>query len=75
MLNKNIYNCLKQYNAGYENTKMHQAIVYFESGTQASDMVDMSQFHKMSIYKMQSQRTHTNIISFAGSDDTSTPNH
>jgi len=49
MLNKNTCKWLNQWNTGYENTYKHHAIVfnYFESGTQASDMLDMSHFHKI----------------------------
>jgi len=42
---------------------MHHAIVfnYFESGTQTSDLLDMSQFHKIFIAKFSYRKGTENI--------------
>jgi len=67
MRNKNTYKCLKLQNTGYENTNIHHAIVFnnSESGTQASDMLDMSTIPQNIYYKMQSHRTHRKTISLS----------
>jgi len=40
---------IETWTSGYENTNMHHATVfhYFESGTQASDTLNRSQFYKI----------------------------
>jgi len=55
MLNKNTY----QYHTDYENTNMHYVIFfnYPESGTQVSDMLNMSQFHQISLTKCSHRET------------------
>jgi len=63
--------CLKQYITGYENTNTHHAILfnYFEFGTQASDLLDMSQFHKISIAKCSYRKRTEKIVGFPGADE------
>jgi len=54
---------------------MHHAIVfnYFESGTQASDILDMSQFNKISMTKCSHREHKEKLLGFLGSDRPNTP--
>ena len=66
MSNENTHQCSDQSNTGYENTNMHHGIVfnYFESGTQASDMLSLTRC---------SHREPTEKFWFPGSDGPSAP--
>jgi len=56
---------------------MNHAIVfnYFEIGRQVSDLLDMPQFHKISIAKSSYRRRTQKILGFPGTNEQNMPNH
>jgi len=55
---------------------MHHAIDFnhSESGIQASDLLDMSQFHKISFFKCSHREPTEKLLTLPGSDGRNMPN-